>query len=174
MPEANRVLPADRLAAAGDPGEATGVAASGSTAGAARQRRRGHGEGGIRRRPDGRWEASIDLGYGPDGKRHRKFVYARTRAAVAERMRAEQQRIASGLAPTDERRTVEQFLRWWRATVLPGTVSRGAEETYSRVLDLYVVPAVGRLPLARLGPADVTAMMRAMADGKLGSRPLSA
>ena len=145
----------------------------GPTVGPTRQRRRGHGEGGIRRRPDGRWEGSIDLGYGSDGKRHRKFVYARTRAAVAERMRAEQQRIASGLAPTDERRTVEQFLRWWRATVLPGTVSRGTEETYSRVLDLYVIASVGRLPLARLGPADVTAMMRAMADGKLGSRPLS-
>jgi hypothetical protein len=25
--------------------------------------RRGHGEGGIRKRPDGRWEATVDLGY---------------------------------------------------------------------------------------------------------------
>ncbi len=151
----------------------TNVPTHGPVGGSTAQRRRGHGEGGIRRRTDGRWEGSIDLGYGPDGKRRRKYVYARTRLAVAERMRAEQQRIASGLAPTDERRTVEQFLQWWRSTVLPGTVSRGTEETYSRVLDLYVIPAVGRLLLARLGPADVTGMMRAMADGKLGSRPLS-
>ncbi len=33
--------------------------------------RRGHGDGGIRRRADGRWEATIDLGW-VNGKRARK------------------------------------------------------------------------------------------------------
>ena len=144
-----------------------------TTASPTNRPRRGRGEGGIRKRPDGRWEASIHVGYGPDGKRKRKFVYGRTRADVQEKLRQEQQRIASGLAPTDGRRTTEQFLRWWRTAVLPGTVSRSSEETYSRVLELYVIPSVGRVLLARLAPADVTAMMRAMADGRLGRRKLA-
>ncbi len=47
------------------------------------KRRRGHGEGTIVQRSDGRWMAQIDLGY-VDGKRKRKTVYGKTRKEVAE------------------------------------------------------------------------------------------
>ena len=40
--------------------------------------RRGHGEGSIHPRQDGRWVAVIDLGW-KDGKRQRKYLYAETR-----------------------------------------------------------------------------------------------
>ncbi|MGH8996284.1 MAG: tyrosine-type recombinase/integrase, partial [Acidimicrobiales bacterium] len=140
---------------------------------ASRQRRRGRGEGGIRKRADGRWEGTIDLDWS-NGKRQRKFVYGRTRAEVASQISSEQQRLATGLAPTDGRRTTGQFLQWWAAAVLPGTVSRSSEETYRRVLRLYVVPAVGRILLAKLAPADVTEMMRAMGVGRGAARPLGA
>jgi hypothetical protein len=36
-------------------------------------RRRGHGEGSISKRDDGRWEARVDLGW-RDGKRRRKTL----------------------------------------------------------------------------------------------------
>jgi len=49
------------------------------------RRRRGHGEGSIYRRPDGRWAATIDLGW-QGGKRRRKFLYGKTRAEVARRL----------------------------------------------------------------------------------------
>jgi integrase len=47
--------------------------------------RRGHGEGSIRKRADGRWEATIDLGF-DDGKRKRLSVYARTRREVVDKL----------------------------------------------------------------------------------------
>lgn len=139
----------------------------------AKQRRRGRGEGGIRKRSDGRWEGSVDLGW-VSGKRGRKYVYGKTRAEAAAKVVSEQQRIATGLAPSDGRRTTGQFLQWWAKTVLPGTVSRGSEETYRRVVDLYVAPLVGRIPLAQLAPADVTGMMHAMGEGRVGRGPLGA
>lgn len=40
-------------------------------------KRRGHGEGSIYQRQDGRWAATVDLGW-HDGKRKRKAVYAKT------------------------------------------------------------------------------------------------
>src|SRR5918996_802900 len=43
-------------------------------------KRRGHGEGSVRQRKDGRWEVRVDLGRGPDGKRRRKSAFAATQA----------------------------------------------------------------------------------------------
>jgi hypothetical protein len=45
-------------------------------------KRRAHGEGNIRQRPDGRWEARITVGYNPNGTRRRKSVYGKTQAEV--------------------------------------------------------------------------------------------
>ena len=89
-------------------------------------------------------------------------------------MRAEQQRLDSGLPPTDGRRRVRDFLQWWSEKVLPGTVSAGSEATYRRLLRLYVIPSVGSLRLAELAPAHVTEMMRSMEAGELSrGRPLA-
>lgn len=44
--------------------------------------RRGHGEGTISKRRDGRWEARVDLGW-MDGKRVRRTFYGSTRNEVA-------------------------------------------------------------------------------------------
>src|SRR5262249_27537688 len=43
--------------------------------------RRGHGEGSIHKRADGRWAATIDLGW-EDGRRKRKTLYGKTRREV--------------------------------------------------------------------------------------------
>lgn len=130
--------------------------------------RRGKAEGGIRQRPDGRWEGTIDLGI-RDGRRRRKFVYGKTKSEMVVKLRREQQHIASGLAPTDGQRRMADFLRWWCDKVLPGTVAPGSEATYRRLLELYVIPAIGHLRLSELAPAHVTEMMRAMGRGELSS-----
>ncbi len=136
-------------------------------------KRRGRGDGTIRERSDGRWEGRIELGCGPTGKRRQKSVFGRTRREVVAKMRAEQQRLDSGLPPTDGRRRLRDFLQWWSEKVLPGTVSAGSEATYRRLLRLYVIPSVGNLRLTELTPAHVTEMMRSMEAGELSRRPLS-
>lgn len=138
-------------------------------------RRRGRGEGGLRQRADGRWEASVELGYA-GGKRRRKWVQGATKGEAIEKLREEQRRKDNGLPPTNARLRVSEFLRWWAANTLPGTVTPGTEATYRRQLELYVIPALGHLRLKELGPAHVTEMMQSMASGSLSKdgRPLSA
>lgn len=46
--------------------------------------RRSKGEGSIFQRKDGRWVAFVTIGYGPDGKQRKRWVYGRTRREVAE------------------------------------------------------------------------------------------
>jgi hypothetical protein len=48
--------------------------------------KRGHNEGSIHLRDDGRWVAVVDLGY-HEGKRKRKYLYGRTRREVAEKLK---------------------------------------------------------------------------------------
>ena len=48
-------------------------------------RRRGHGEGSVYRRSDGRWVAVLDLGW-RGGKRSRKYFYGKTREQVARKL----------------------------------------------------------------------------------------
>ncbi len=139
-------------------------------------RRRGAGEGDVHKRPDGRWEARLDVGYGPDGRRRRKSVYGSTKTEALDKLRRERGRLDHGLPPTDGRMTMERFLQWWVAKVLPGTVAPGSLDTYRCHVELYLVPGLGRIRLAELAPAHVTELMRRMESGELSrrGRPLSA
>ncbi len=46
--------------------------------------RRGHGQGSIRERQDGRWEVRMDAGRGADGKRRRKSAFAPTQGEAVD------------------------------------------------------------------------------------------
>jgi integrase len=77
-----------------------------------KDRRRAKGEGGIRKRVDGRWEGTIELGW-QDGKRRRKSVFGRTRAEVAQKLAKAKVKSDRGLPQGDERRTVATVLDRW-------------------------------------------------------------
>lgn len=131
--------------------------------------RRGPGEGSIYQRKDGRWTASVHLGY-EGGRRIRKHFYGRTRRDVQEELttllRAQQQGLPLG---ADERTTVEAFLsRWLQATAAknrPGTVTR-----YEQLVRGHIVPAIGRERLVRLTPDQVQALLDARLAAGLSPR----
>lgn len=50
-------------------------------------RRRLHGEGTYRKRPNGLWEWQIMLGYHPDGRRNIKSLYARTQQELRKKVK---------------------------------------------------------------------------------------
>ncbi len=66
---------------------------------------RGHGEGSIYRRKDGRWAASITL----DG-RNRKTFYGKTRKEVQEQLKIALHEQQQGTLITGPRQTLQQFL----------------------------------------------------------------
>jgi integrase len=118
-------------------------------------RRRGHGEGSIYRRSDGRWVAVLDLGW-RDGKRARKYFYARTRDQVARKLARALAQHQQGYEFANEQLTVEQFLgRWLEAK--RGTVSSGTWTRYEELVRLHVNPRIGKRRLARLKPDQLQA-----------------
>ena len=127
--------------------------------------RRGHGEGSIHRRADGRWVAVIDLGW-TRGKRRRKYVYGSTRREVQHKLQQVKQDMSKSGAPSDDRITVERYLSDWleatETTVRPSTYIK-----YESAVRLHVLPNLGRLPLARMTPQQISRLYAALLQGGL-------
>jgi len=122
------------------------------------RQRRGRGEGGIRKRADGRWEASIDLGW-ENGKRRRKFIYGRTRADVAAKLRRSQHSVDNGQAPTDGRLTVAELLIRWLDGQRHSDRSLNTIDNYAWAVR-RLTEALGRKRLVDLTTDHVEAFLR--------------
>ncbi len=118
-----------------------------------RRKRRARGEGAISKRKDGLWAGVLVLGW-LDGKRKRKFVYARTRAEVAQKLADERRKLEEGRLVADERTTVEQYLRAWLEIIEP-TIAPSTHKRYGQLLRLHAYPHVGRLRLTKLEPTHL-------------------
>jgi integrase len=83
-----------------------------------KQRRRGHGEGSIYQRQDGRWGADISLENG-----NRKTLYGKTRAEVADKLNTALQEQKQGILATGPRQTVAHYLNYWLEEIHKATLS---------------------------------------------------
>jgi integrase len=124
-------------------------------------KRRGHGEGHIGfHKPSGKWRAAVDLGI-VGNKRKRKYVYGDTRKEVATALREMHQEQAEGQIVT-ERQTVAQWLdRWLETYVVPRRRPKTVE-SYRQIVDLYLVPNLGKIQLAKLSGEHVETMVNAV------------
>jgi integrase len=116
-------------------------------------RRRGHGEGSIYRRGDGRWAAAVDLGWS-GGRRRRKVVYGATRREVADKLAALVRAHREGRLLADERTTFAAFMDTWLEAVRP-SLRPGTWHRYEQYARLHSVPMLGHRPLSKIGPADL-------------------
>jgi integrase len=130
--------------------------------------RRGRGEGSIyKRESDGKWVGTVNLGYGPDGKRKRKTVYGKTRREVAEVLKAllRDQQIGKPLA-TSERLTIGSYLASWLKTVRddirPSTFIQ-----YEVSVRCHLTPSLGRVQLTKLTPQQVREFVAAKIEAGL-------
>jgi integrase len=114
--------------------------------------KRGNNEGTISHRADGRWMARVMLADGT-----RKAFYAKTRQEVAQLLKAALRDLDSGLPLVGERETVGSYLEsWLQATehsVRPRTWKRRGE-----FVRLHIVPALGKVALAKLTALQVQAL----------------
>ena len=60
-------------------------------------RERGHGEGNIYQRKDGRWRGTLMVGYRADGKADRRYIYGKTHAEARRKLGELQHRQESGM-----------------------------------------------------------------------------
>lgn len=127
--------------------------------------RRGNGEGSIRQRANGDWEARITL---DDGKRH--SVYGKTRAEVAKKLLAALRTRDSGqLFALDERQTIATYLTSWLQTIKP-TVEPSTWERYELDVRRHLIPVLGKSKLAKLTPQQVQVLFAEKLNAGLAPR----
>ena len=129
-------------------------------------RRRGHGEGSIRKRADGRWEALLSDGYDGQGRRQRRNFLGRTRGEVQRKLDEARQRLHAGEPEADDRRSVAEFLEQW-LNYAEQRVRARTFERYRSIVRQHLIPQLGNLQLAKLSPAHVERMLAAQPDSGL-------
>ncbi len=112
-------------------------------------KRRGNGEGSVFKRTDGRWEGTMSTGRG-----RRKSFYGATRQEAWRKLSAALKARQDGLPILNERQTTSQFLSAWLVSVTSSLKPRSAQR-YEELIRLHIVPEIGRIRLARLGPQDL-------------------
>ncbi len=108
-------------------------------------KRRGHGEGSIYQRKDGRWVAVLVL---EDGGR--KSFYARTQKEAIEKLKQAQYEQKQGILATGPKQTLKTYLTQWFEEVHKPTLRLSSIVRYQIVLDKHILPALGQIPLHKL------------------------
>lgn len=115
-------------------------------------KRRGNREGSIYKRSDGRWCGAVTLGYNPKtGQAIRKYIYARTRQEVAEKLAKILPQVNAGLV-SPERYTLGSWLSTWLEVYKKPVLRPTTFERYECLIRRHIVPALGNTPLEKLRP----------------------
>jgi integrase len=123
--------------------------------------RRGNAEGSLYRRKDGRWVAQVSVGNGG-----RVFRYGKTRAEAATKLTIALKSVQDGLPIPGERQTVGKYLEIWLEESARPSIRPTTYTSYACLVRMHLVPEIGRVPLAKLSPQHVQALMnRKLASG---------
>lgn len=118
-------------------------------------KRRGRGEGSIRRRPDGTYEARVSLGCDGSGRRKSRSVYAKTRGEVQAKLRKVQDEAGRGVLAEPTALTLGQYLDAWLSDVAKAKTSPATWERYESLARLHVKPHLGGVRLSAVTPLHV-------------------
>lgn len=114
---------------------------------AGKQGRKSNGEGHIRQRPNGLWEAMITL----EGGKLKSF-YGKTKAEAVKKQRDALHALDRGQSLTqNERQTLGQFLPYWLDVKKPHLKS-STWLRYRVFAVNHLIPALGRVQLVKLTP----------------------
>lgn len=120
--------------------------------------RRGRGEGGcFQRESDGRWVATLSLGFHPGtGKRRRITAYGRTKKAALDGLAEKRAKagVAAAADPAAGRMTVGELVGRWLTQF--GTRAAAATlEAREMLAGKHLTPRLGRLRLDKLTPGHL-------------------
>ncbi|MCX7802498.1 MAG: site-specific integrase [Meiothermus ruber] len=124
--------------------------------------RRGKGEGSIFQRKDGRWAAFVTIGYGPDGKQRKRWVYGRTRREVAEALARLLPRAGYGLIQPTRLRLGEWLERWADERARSKGLRPSTVQNYRNYQQL--LKPLAATPLTRLSPLAIRARFAELAE----------
>lgn len=112
--------------------------------------KRGHGEGTIVKRPDGRWMAQVTV-YDPlSDKPKRKTFYGKTRREVQEKVDTYKAEVKTGTYVEPNKVNFGDWVRRWLELYVKPKVKMSTYSKYTINAETHIVPGLGKVPLQQL------------------------
>ncbi|MEU5073755.1 MULTISPECIES: tyrosine-type recombinase/integrase [Streptomyces] len=131
-------------------------------------KRRPNGGGTITKRKDGRYHGAAYV-TDTDGNRVRKYVYGRTWDETNEKLGKLQDQERNGVPVPSRAWTLGEWLAYWLEHVIRPEREHNTYVKYESKLRLYLLPYLGKKPLAKLTPAQVRTFMATLKREKVGA-----
>jgi integrase len=129
--------------------------------------RRGHGEGSISQRKDGRYQAAITL-----DNHKRKYFYGKTRKEVQDKLNRALYEQKQGTLVTGPHQTLKAQLERWLEQVCKLTMRPNTYKSYRSAIYCHLIPSLGHIKLQKLTIGDLQAFY-AEKRGKLKAGSLA-
>ncbi|MFC5288895.1 tyrosine-type recombinase/integrase [Actinokineospora guangxiensis] len=119
-----------------------------------RGRKRANGEGHIRQRRDGRYEAQVFVSTA-DGGRKRVSVYGKSWDDCHDELIKLQDQERRGIPAVTTTMTVGEYMTYWLREIAEPGIRRTTYTTYEGAVRLHIVPGIGRRKLKALQAAHI-------------------
>lgn len=129
------------------------------------RKRAPNGNGTVRQRKDGRWEAIYSVGRDPGtGKLIRKSIYGESEQVVAKALRKVTTAIDENAYVEPSKLALAKWLDVWLAEYT-GHVKEHTRVTYETQCRVHIKPALGAVMLSELRPHEIQAFYNRLARG---------
>jgi integrase len=122
----------------------------------------------VYQRKDGLWVGTVDLERGPDGKRRRRVVAARTKKELLPKLDDARRQAGAGIA-SNGRATVASIIDAWLDGHHGRRLKPATLDNYRTVAELYVTPHLGNERAAKLTPDRVRRWLDTLEDAELSA-----
>lgn len=122
----------------------------------------------------GRWIATLDLGVGPDGKRNRVEVSARSKAECLDKRKTRIREIEDGSYTPGVRPTVAAWMAHWCDVIASDRVGPRTLANYRSYVRKHIAVHVGARRLDALSVDDVRGLHRGVRDSGASDRVVQA
>jgi len=121
--------------------------------------KRGHGEGTIYKRKDGKWCGQVTVGYDPaTGKPKRITRYFNTRKEAQDWLAQVQHEKNVGTFVEPDKITFGEWLKRWLEVYVKPNRRRTTYDNYESLIRCHLIPTVGHIPLQKLTTSDLQAV----------------
>ena len=135
-------------------------------------KRRPSGDGMVRQRDDGRWEARIVIGHKKNGDPIFHHDYANTQKAITDKLHRSLERYQDVELTEDSRMTLGEWLDIWLEDYKEGTIRPSTMRNYRQFIDCYIKPRLGHKQISLINNQDIQRMYnRLKKEGRIHEHP---
>ena len=127
-------------------------------------KRRPSGDGMIRRRPNGSWEGRVVIGHNADQSAIFKYCSGKTQREMKEKLERAKIEYRGVDLCSACRQPLEDWLEDWLKEYVEPTVRKTTLSSYRQLLEDYVRPTLGEVPLLKLTTAQIRKLYRDLLD----------